>query len=86
MEAGAVHEILAVVLDADMDASTLVGVPGVVVGVMLLEDEEAVPVPAALVAATVKVYEVPAVKPVKVIVEALESVVCVVVAGEETTE
>jgi len=41
-----------------------VGAPGTLAGVTALDGADAVPVPAALVAATEKVYEVPLVSPV----------------------
>jgi hypothetical protein len=47
-------------------ALPIVGVPGAVAGVMLLEALEAAPVPAAFVAVTVKVYGVPFASPVTV--------------------
>ena len=47
-------------------AVPIVGGPGVVAGVTLLEADEAAPVPALFVAVTVKVYAVPLVSPVTV--------------------
>ena len=44
-------------------AVPLVGAPGTVAGVTLFEAADAAPVPALLVAVTVKVYAVPLVKP-----------------------
>jgi hypothetical protein len=49
---------------------TEVGAPGTVRGVTAEEAEEAEPVPTALVAVTVKVYDVPLVRPVTTIGEA----------------
>jgi hypothetical protein len=46
-----------------------VGVPGTVAGVTEFEAAEAVPVPTALVAVTLKVYAVPFVRPVTTIGE-----------------
>ena len=45
-------------------AVPMVGAPGTVNGVALLEGPDAAPVPAALVALTVQVYPVPLVRPV----------------------
>ena len=44
-------------------AVPIVGAPGTVAGVTLLEAAEALPVPTLLVAVTVKVYDVPFVSP-----------------------
>jgi hypothetical protein len=44
----------------------MIGAPGTVTGVMLLDADEALPVPALLVAVTVNVYVAPLVKPVTV--------------------
>jgi len=44
-------------------AVPVVGAPGIVAGVTLLEAAEALPVPTLLVAVTVKVYDVPFVSP-----------------------
>jgi hypothetical protein len=52
-EAGAVHEMVAWPLPAVAD--TPVGAPGTVMGVTLFEAAEAGPLPAALVAVTLKV-------------------------------
>ena len=52
-EAGGVHDTEAEALPAV--AVTLVGAPGTVAGVTLLEADEGAPVPTALVAVTVKV-------------------------------
>ncbi len=49
------------------EAGTPVGAPGTVIGVIGLEAADAGPVPTALVALTVKVYDVPLVSPVTVI-------------------
>ena len=46
--------------------NTVVGAPGVVAGTAAELADEALPVPAAFVAVTVNVYEVPFVKPVNV--------------------
>lgn len=46
-----------------LDTVEIVGAPGVVYGVTLLDAADAEPVPAALVAVTVKVYAVPLVSP-----------------------
>jgi hypothetical protein len=54
LETGAVHERAADVVDATM-AVTPVGAPGTVAGVALALGAEVGPVPAALVAVTVKV-------------------------------
>jgi hypothetical protein len=61
--AGAVKLTLAPVAP-DLVADTLVGVPGTVVGVILLLAELDAPAPTLLVADTVNVYAVPAVNPV----------------------
>ena len=65
MLAGAVHDTTDWVLALDV-AVTLVGTLGVVAGVAAAEGAEADPVPAALMAVTVKVYAVPLVSPVTV--------------------
>jgi hypothetical protein len=67
-ETGAVNETVASVLPATADGE--VGAPGTVRGVTAEEAEEAAPSPAALVATTVKVYDVPLVRPVTVIGDA----------------
>jgi hypothetical protein len=51
-------------------AVPIVGAPGVVAGVTALEEPEAADVPAAFVAVTVNVYEVPLVRPVTTILVA----------------
>jgi hypothetical protein len=63
--AGAVHDTAAVL----GDSVTLrpVGAPGTVDGVTDADADDADPVPLALVAATVKVYAVPLVRPVTVV-------------------
>jgi hypothetical protein len=71
--AGAVNVTVASALP--LTAETLVGAPGTVAGVTALLALEAVPVPTALVAVMVKVYEVPLVRPVTVIGEALPEAV-----------
>jgi hypothetical protein len=65
-EAGAVKGTDACAFPAT--AVPIVGAPGTVTGVAELEAELAVPVPTAFVAVTVKVYAVPLVSPVTVIV------------------
>ena len=67
-EAGAVQETVACALPAVAD--TAVGAPGTPNGVTLLEAAEAAPLPAALVAVTVKVTAVPLARPVSVAVVA----------------
>jgi hypothetical protein len=57
-------------------AVPIVGAPGVVAGVTLLDADEAGPVPAAFVAVTVKVYAVPFVRPVTVHGEVAQVPVC----------
>ena len=69
-EAGALKVTLACLFPEV--ATPIVGAPGTVAaapppGITLLETLEAVPVPRALAAVTVKVYETPLVKPVTVI-------------------
>ena len=64
VEAGAVK--LTVACPCPAMAETLVGAPGTVAGVTLLEAVEALEVPTELVAVTVKVYAVPFVNPVTV--------------------
>ena len=64
-------------------ADTPVGAPGVVYGVTALEAEDAVPIPAAFVAVTVKVYDVPGVNPVTLQVS--DAVVHVSEPGVEVT-
>ncbi|HET7549055.1 MAG TPA: hypothetical protein VFJ86_14890 [Usitatibacter sp.] len=59
--AGAVNATVACALPRV--AMPMVGAPGIVAGVTLLEGAEAGPVPTALVAATVKVYAVPLASP-----------------------
>ena len=58
-------------------ATTLVGAAGVPVTETLFDLAEAVPVPLALMAATVKVYALPPVSPVSVSVVAVLLNVCV---------
>ena len=65
LEAGAVKDTVAWALPAV--AVPIVGAPGVVAGVTMLEAAEAGLVPKALVAFTVNVYAVPLVRPVTVI-------------------
>ena len=64
VDAGAVQDTLAVPLPALAVASF--GAPGTVFGVTADEAPEAEPAPAALVAVTVNVYDVPLVRPVTV--------------------
>ena len=64
MEPGVVKVIVAWPLPAV--AVPIAGAPGTVFGVTLLDAAEAVPVPTAFVAVTVKVYAVPLVRPVTV--------------------
>jgi hypothetical protein len=64
-DAGAVNVTDACALPAV--AVPIVGAPGTVAGVTLLEDADAGPVPTELVAVTVNVYAVPLVKPATVI-------------------
>jgi hypothetical protein len=52
-------------------AGPIVGAPGTVAGVTALDAAEALPVPAEFVAVTVKVYDVPFVRPIMVIGELL---------------
>ncbi len=63
-EPGAVQVTVAVASPAT--AATPVGAPGTVAGVTGFEGAEGVPVPTAVVALTVNVYEVPLVRPVTV--------------------
>lgn len=58
-------------------AAPMVGAPGTVAGVTLLDAEDAEPVPTALMALTAQVTAVPLVKPVTVIGEAAPVAVCV---------
>jgi hypothetical protein len=60
-----------------------VGAPGTVAGTTAAEALEADPVPAAFVAVTVNVYEVPFVRPVTV--QLVDAVVQVNEPGEEVT-
>ena len=53
-------------------AVTAVGAPGTSAGVIPLDAAEAAPVPTALVAVTVNVYEVPSVSPVTVALAVVE--------------
>jgi hypothetical protein len=81
LEAGAAQEIVACPLAAVAD--TLVGAPGTVNGVTALEAAEVGPLPAALAAVTVNVYDVPAVRPVTVAVVAGAATVTLAPAGLE---
>ena len=76
-EAGGVKLTVACALPAV--AVPIVGAPGTVAGVTLLEAADAGPVPIALVAVTVKVYTVPFVRPVTVI--GLDAPVAVILPG-----
>ena len=64
---GAVNEIVACPLP--LTATMLVGASGILSGITILLEEDAILVPTALVAVTVNVYEVPFVNPVTVIGE-----------------
>ena len=57
---------LTVALDLAAVTPVIAGAPGVVAGVALSEGADASPVPAVLVAVTVKVYAVPFVSPLTV--------------------
>src|SRR5688572_9238134 len=65
LEAGAVKATVACALPPV--AVPMVGAPGTVAGVTLLDAADAAPVPIAFVAVTVKVYAVPLARPVTVI-------------------
>jgi hypothetical protein len=67
--AGGVNATLALALPAV--AVPIVGAPGIVAGVTLLEVDEDAPVPVLLVAVTVNVYAVPFASPFTVMGEAL---------------
>jgi hypothetical protein len=69
VEPGALKVMVACALPAV--AVPIVGAPGTVAGVTELDEADAVLVPAAFVAVTVKVYAVPFVKPVTVMGEPL---------------
>jgi hypothetical protein len=74
LDTGAAHETTDWALALDV-AVTPVGAPGAVAGVAGADAEEAMLVPAELVAVTVKVYEVPLDRPVTVqLVEPVEQV------------
>ena len=62
--AGAVKPTVALAFPAV--AAPIVGAPGTVAGVTLLEAADAAPAPSPLVAVTVKVYSVPLVSPLTV--------------------
>jgi hypothetical protein len=83
LEAGAVQVTVACALPAVAD--TPVGAPGTLAGTTALEGVDAGPVPTALVAVTVNVYEVPLVSPVTVAVVLLPPAVAVSPPGEEVT-
>lgn len=65
LSVGAVQVMVAVVLLVTAVAVPMVGALGVVKGMIPLESDEYDPVPAALVAAVLKVYDLPFVRPVK---------------------
>ena len=73
LAAGAVKLMVTCALPAL--ARPMVGAPGTVAGVTLLDDADAAPVPIALVAVTVKVYAVPLVKPFTMIGEVVPALV-----------
>lgn len=79
VDVGAVQLTVADVLEAEIDGVPMVGAPGAVYGVILLDDEEYEPVPAAFVAATVNVYALATVRPVNVYDAELDPVDCVLV-------
>ena len=81
LDTGAVQETSAE--ESPNTPDTPVGAPGTVAGVTAPEALDATPVPAALVAVTVNVYEVPFVRPVTVHVVAV--VVQVNEPGDEVT-
>src|SRR5947209_20508256 len=62
LDAGAVNVTVACALPAI--AVTPVGAPGTVIGVTAFDGADGGPVPTALVAVTVKVYDVPLLRPV----------------------
>lgn len=80
-DAGAVK--LTVAWPLPLVAVPIVGTPGIVAGITLLEAAEADPAPTALVAVTVKVYAVPLVSPVTV--RGLDAPVAVLPSGLEAT-
>ena len=82
VEDGAVHDTTDCAF-AFAVAETEVGAPGTVAGTTALEGTEATPVPAAFVAVTVNVYEVPLVRPVTV--QLVVAVVQVNEPGDEVT-
>ncbi len=82
LEAGAVQEMLAAVVEATV-AVTPIGAPGGPSGVTALEAGEAGEVPRALVAVAVKVYDDPWVRPLTV--QLVVEVVQVKPPGEEVT-
>ena len=81
MEAGAVNVTVACAFPAV--AVPMVGAPGTVAGVTLLDAAEAGPVPTALVAVTVNVYAVPFARPVTVIEVQGAAQLPVIPLGEE---
>jgi hypothetical protein len=81
-EAGAVQDTTAEALPARAEAP--VGPPGTVAGVTAVEGSDAAPVPTALVAVTVKVYDVPLVRPLTV-QDVAPVVVQVLLPGDEVT-
>ena len=82
VETGAVHDTTDWAL-AFAVADTEVGAPGAVAGTTAPEAVDGEPVPAALVAVTVNVYEVPLVRPVTV--QLVDAVVQVNEPGEDVT-
>ena len=83
LAAGAVQETRAEALPAV--AVTPVGAPGTVAGVTGADGSEAAPVPTPLVAVTVKVYEVPLVRPLTVQESGPLDQVQVLESGEDVT-
>jgi len=81
--AGAVHDTVDWVDSSDV-AETREGASGAAEGTALLDESEATPVPAAFVAVTVNVYEVPFLRPVTVQLRA-PFVVHVFELGEDVT-
>jgi hypothetical protein len=82
-DAGAVQVTVACPLPAV--AVTPVGGPGTVTGVTEFDGAEAGPAPAALLATTVNVYEVPLVSPVTIAVVALPPTLAVRPPGDAVT-
>ena len=82
-DAGAVQETVACALPPV--AVTLVGARGGPSGVTLFEAAEAGPLPAALVAVTVKVYELPLLRPVTMALVVLPPTELVIPPGDAVT-